>query len=253
MSSPSRNVVRGQNPGVNGFALIVTNDYLAGGGTAHPLPPLNGARTDGKKMSETMEKLNFETRWEHNASAAMTRKIVRETARCRYLPNYKRLGFIFSGHGTTNHTLYGQDGKHINFHDIMKEFYPDHSPQVGTIPKLFFIDACRGSRHTEPALVCKGGHDVTLRVPEQSNFLVAYSTMPGHKAHEGRQGGIWMNILAEKLRTTEASVLDVLTAVNTQLSAEFHTEDGVFQQPELVSRLNEEVHLLRESKNVVGM
>ena len=251
-SSPSRAAVRGQNPSVSGFALIVTNDYMAGNGT-QALPPLKGARTDGKEMCETMENLNFETRWEHNASAATTRKLVREAARCQYLPNYKRLGFVFSGHGTTNHMLYGQDGRNINFHEIMKEFYPDHSPHLGTIPKLFFIDACRGSRLTEPALVCKGGHDVTLRVPEQSNFLVAYSTMPGHKAHETEgQGGIWMNVLAEKLKTMEASVLDVLTAVNKQLSLDFHTAHGVFQQPELVSRLNEEVHLLRESKNVVG-
>ena len=63
-----------------------------------------------------------------------------------------------------------------------------------------------------------------------------------------------MNILAEKLRTTDASVLDVLTKVNTELCREFHMDQvGCYQQPELVSRLNEEVHLLREAKGVNGM
>ena len=252
MSAQSRPIVRGQNPRVNGFALILTNDY---GGVGGALPILYGARVDGRKMSETMESLNIETHWEHNATATLTRRLVRETAGCQYLPNYRRLAFIFSGHGTTKHYLYTQDGKHVNFHDIMKQFYPDQSPHLGAIPKLFLIDACRGSLPTQPVLVTKGGHDVTLKVPEKSNFLVAYSTIPDHRAHENKdQGGIWMHILAEKLRTTDASVLDVLTKVNAQLCREYHTDQvGCFQQPELISRLNEEVHLLREAQAVAGM
>ena len=153
------------------------------------LPTLSGARVDGRKMCETMELLNFETHWERNATATVTRRLVRETARCQYLSNYKRLVFIFSGHGTTKHCLYTQDGKQVNFHDIMKQFYPGQSPHLGAIPKLFFIDACRGSLQTQAVLVTKGGHDVSLKVPEQSNFLVAYSTMPDHRAHESKETG----------------------------------------------------------------
>lgn len=101
-------------------------------------------------------------------------------------------------------------------------------------------------------LIPKGVHDVSLKVPEKSNFLVAYSTMPEHKAHELEgQGGI--NILAEKLKTKDASVLDVLTAVNVTLSSDFHSDIGVYQQPELASRLNEEVHLLKEAKQLQGV
>ena len=137
---------------------------------------------------------------------------------------------------------------------MLTEFYPDHSPHIGTVPKLFFIDACRGTEHTKPVLAYKGGHDVTLKVPEKSNFLVAYSTMPEHRAHELEgQGSVWINILADKLKTTEASILDVLTLVNRRLCLDFHCKLGLFQQPELVSRLNEEVHLLTEAKQVHGM
>ena len=64
------------------------------------LPILNGARVDGRKMCETMELLKFETHWEHNATVAVTIRLIRETARWQYLPNYKRLVFIFSGHGS---------------------------------------------------------------------------------------------------------------------------------------------------------
>ena len=250
MSSPSRMSMRGQNPRVNGFALILTNDYE---GISDKLPTLKGTRIDGLKMCNAMQELNFETHWEHNASASVTRRLIREAARCQYLPNYRRLALIFSGHGTTNHSLYTQDGKDINFHDVLTEFYPDHSPHIGTVPKLFFIDACRGPLHTLPVLVCKGSHDVTLKVPEKSNFLVAYSTMPEHRVHELEgQGSVWITYLAEQLKATEASVLDVLTRVNRRLCLEFHSKLGLFQQPELISRLNEEVHLLTEAKQVLG-
>ena len=240
----------GRNHRVNGFALILTNDYLESEGR---LQHLKGAFLDGKTMLETMKMLNFETHWEHNATAAATMRLVREASSIQYLPNYKRLVFVFSGHGTAEHCLYSQDGKHVNLEDVMKQFFPGQSPHLGTIPKLFFIDACRGSRQPQSILVTKGAHDVTLKVPEQSNFLVAYSTMPEYRAYElSGQGGVWMNILAKKLKNTKASILDVLTAVNTELCLHFHPETGCFQQPEFVSRLNEEVNLLCEAERKLG-
>ena len=73
---------------------------------------------------------------------------------------------------------------------------------------------------------------------------MAYSTMPEHKAHELEgQGGIWINILAEKLKTTDASVLDVLTAVNVTLSSDFHSDTGVYQQPELDSMCRDGIRM----------
>lgn len=243
----SMSIERGQNPHVNGYALILTNDYTE----VSSLPGLKGTQIDGLRMQETMKCLNFETHWEHNAPSHLVFKLVREAAKCKYLLNYRRLVFIFSGHGNSKHCIYAQDGKDINLNDVMKQYYPDQSPHNGSLPKLFFIDACRGSREALPVLIKKGGRDVSLMVPERSNFLVAYSTMPDYRAYESREeGGIWMAILAEMLKTTEASLLDVLTKVNVRLSAQYHRDQaGCYQQPELISRLNEEVYLLREARS----
>ena len=240
----------GKNRLVNGFALILTNDYAELG----KLPTLNGTRIDGRKMRKSLELLNFETHWEHNATAAATLNVVSAAARCHYIPNYRRIIFVFSGHGTSNHSLYAQDGKIVNFEEILKAFYPECNPRLGAIPKLFFIDACRGPRSTRPVLVSKGVQDTTLKVPEKSNFVIAYSTMPEHKSHEQvDKGGIWIDILAEKLSTTEASILDILTIVNYNLCLMFQSSTfDVFQQPELISRLNEEVNLLREARPAQG-
>ena len=52
MSSPSQ--LRGQNPRVNGFALILTNDYE---GMSDKLLALKGTRIDGQKMLDTLLEL----------------------------------------------------------------------------------------------------------------------------------------------------------------------------------------------------
>lgn len=155
----------GKDPLVNGFALILTNDYIGVSG----LPVLRGTKMDGSKMRDSMEFLNFET-GEHNAPSELVFKLVREAAKCKYLSNYRRLVFIFSGHGNSQHCIYAQDGRTINLNDIMKQYYPDQSRHNGALPKLFIIDACRGSREALHVLVEKGGCDVSLMVPERSNF-----------------------------------------------------------------------------------
>ena len=236
---------------VNGFALILTNDYSGVNGT---ISTLAGTYHDGERMCETMERLNFETRWERNATAAITMSVVHEVANYPYLPNYKRLAFVFSGHGTDQHYLYMQDGKPLDLKDIMKQFYPGQSLQLGAVPKLFFIDACRGLQHPQSTLVTKGCHDVTLNVPEESNFLVAYSTTPHHRAYEvSGKGGVWMSIVSNKLRNTEASILDVLTAVNIELCLNFHSKTDCFQQPELISRLKLICYVRQRQCSVVAL
>ena len=133
----------GQDNTVNGFALIVTNDYKG----LTKFDKLQGPRIDGENMCNTMKILKFETHWAHNASFAVTCALLRRTRNCQYRPNYKRLVFVFSGHGGANRILYTQDGKPIKIEeDILETFYPENLPRLGAMAKKFFIEACRGGR-----------------------------------------------------------------------------------------------------------
>jgi len=134
---------------------------------------------------------------------------------------------------------------------------PKRARQIGNIPKLFFIDACRGDRKlSEEAIVVprhgsssgkvqetlqKGGFDDTLHIPPEGNFLIAYSTMPHYQSYELKgEGGLWMTSLAEKLRTSSESIQDILSETNRDLMEMFQSPDfrQSMMQPEYISRLH---------------
>lgn len=237
------------NPRANGLAVIISNDYAQ----VQQLKTLDGTLIDAHRMKSTFERLNFAVLQQRNVTQVKLMALLKQVASYeRYPPSYRRLAIVFSGHGSSNHQLYTQDGKAVDIEGMFQMFFPERAHHLGNIPKLFFIDACRGDTQAVSVMVPKGGEErKPLFVPEQGNFLVAYSTTPGRLSYEKKgSGGLWMSLLARKLESEDASVLDILTRVNTEL-VEMYQEPGqmgVVQQPELVSRLNEEVYLLRESR-----
>ena len=169
----------------------------------------------------------------------------------KFPSSYRRIAFVFSGHGGGDHRLYTGDGETVNVPDILSAFLP----QNGSITKLFFIDACRGKQANTGVIAPRGGKEVeALRIPKQGNFLLAYSTTPNHLSYEERaKGGIWITTLAEKLCHRNASVLDILVEVNQDLIMKYQKSSYAcfIQQPEFTSRLNEPINLFREAQEAV--
>jgi len=66
-------------------------------------------------------------------------------------------------------------------------------------------------------------------------------------SYETAEGGVWMSSLAEKLKT-DASICDILTAINSELIEKYNClslQD--IQQPTFHSQLNEIINLYREA------
>ena len=238
-------------PVANGLAIIISNDYIE----LKEIESLTGTAVDAKHMMDTFTALNFATYYQKNISKEKLMDVVRSAASYgEYPASYRRIIVVFSGHGT-NEQVFTQEGKRVEINDMLRPFHPERAPILGNIPKLFFIDACRGEKTNPGVYVSRGGELVsTLQVPKQGNFLIAYSTMPEYQSYEVKgQGGIWITALAKKLKEENASVLDILTKVNKEMVCEFQRpgRGKSMQQPELLSRLNEEVNLLKESKGEI--
>jgi len=229
----------------NGLAIIVANEE----GFNPDHKRLEGARKDHKSMKETFEILRFATLPIFNASKEQILSAVQAAANYKeYPPSYKRIAFVFSGHGDENH-IYCHDGPIVT-DDVYTPLQPINAPHLADIPKLFFIDACRGTMQDKG--VVARGQTVSPRKPSYGNYVLAYSTMPSMQAYEtASDGGLWMHILSKQLQTNRKSVLDVLTEVNSKLLEVFrlHPHDPL-QQPVLESTLHEPVNLLEEAEKI---
>ena len=140
---------------------------------------------------------------------------------------------------------------------------------IGDIPKIFFIDACRGDdvtktvdvpirngatgkgsrSNTDSTTSRKGCYKIDLqKIPTEESCLIAYSTLPGCKSNEYTgddfKGSLWLKFLAEQLQVNPASIEDLLTDVNEKLLEHCRKHDLEIQQPEKLVHLIRWLHLL---------
>lgn len=243
-------------PGAIGLVVIVTNDYS----TAAKLTELPGASQDGHTLCRAFAGLNFAVCRQENVNGHNLGDIIHEISRLSYdlVKSYHCIIFIFAGHGRVGDHLVMQDSTPVSMHQsIIEPLLAKNATEIGGIPKIFLIDACRGEATTKMALVprsCdqevkpRGGSLIDMgKVPEEGNFLLAYSTMPKHKAYEScTMGGVWFTALSEVIAEREngLNIQVVLTKANELISKNYQNNTFLKpQQPECLSRLNKVVYL----------
>ena len=253
-----------RNPSKRGLAIIITNNYEG----AAALQTLAGTRKDGSRMKRVFDELQIATLWRENVTGAELRQMLREIATLTRPRTYESISFVFSGHGGERDILRLQDGSKVDLQEIVNAFLPGQAPNVGNIPKLFFIDACRGSDTIQPVVVPRtggkvqvdrpqqigttrdrGATDRTVSVPPEGNMLIAYSNISKNRVLEGKDGGVWMKALAKRLAESKESIENVLTQVRQDLQHTYQDPNwqDLMQLPETISRLLTQVYLHPEA------
>ena len=181
----------------HGYAILVTCDH-AGTPRKDPLP---GTIKDGEEMIETFKKLCFPYRHLHNPKKQDIQAEISKFS-C-FLSSYqvkvekdkeKVIIFAFSGHGCSKgqaEKIIANDGQELDIKDEIVNPLTKHMA-VGDIPKLFFIDACRGGcRLSTP----KGDKEESYFEKAVShaagNIRFDYATIPRHVSHAKESGSIW--------------------------------------------------------------
>ena len=241
-------------PEHRGLAVIIGNSYtredVALGKAHRQLPSLHGALKDAESMKKAFKYLKFFIVEKHNMTQDELVSFLYSIANYHGYPkSFQRFVLAFSGHGG-NGFVYSEDEKRISINEIVGVFCAPNSndSSLTGIPRLFFFDTCRGDLE-DPGIIARGGDEKwQSKIPSTGDVLVAYATTTGYKAFENVSGGLWTSILVEKLVTSSKSIYDTLTEVNRELIDKIREMQGPrFQQPELVGRLNEPIHLLQES------
>ena len=227
-----------------GLAVLVTCDYETNEQTT-----LKGTRVDAREMKQTFEHLNFFVHQLQNATKADIIRLLEDVS--KELSSYtgplhnKVIAFAFSGHGgrdSESEVLFANDGEKVDIMDEVVFKFVQHKA-VAKIPKLFFIDACRGSDY-----LTKGAGDMKEKSDEQyyskgvdrvqGNYRIDYATIPDHVSYAGDKGSIWMPKLACALRDQVDSVQNISANVKKAVQDEIEQKGGKKQQCESVSRLN---------------
>ncbi|XP_065642909.1 caspase-3-like [Hydra vulgaris] len=119
--------------------------------------------------------------------------------------------------------VYGTDA-FVKIKDITKLF---RSRTLAGKPKLFLFQACQGSEYMNPIDAVDGPgnlaeqKDMALTLPSESDFLYAYSTVPGYYSWRNSTNGSWfMESLCAVFRqyAHKMDVLRMLTRVNAIVS-----------------------------------
>lgn len=202
------------------MAVIMHNEYKNAQPSYTPLP---GTANDAEAMERAFKHLQFATIRLRNGTKKQIENIISEVVSyTRYPEHYNCFAFVFSGHGGPSKTIVSSDEQLVDYEKaIIEPLDPSKSIFIAGIPKLVFIDACRGGKK----FFTKGGNTsikvekIEVSVPD--NVFVAYSTMEGYMSYEEKgRGSIWMQRLAKEIMTSKKSIGDILVDVNKTMKKE---------------------------------
>ena len=205
-------------------------------------------------MKKTFDYLNYVIHQLYNPTKADVQVLLHEIS--DHLKNNpldkkaaakKVIIFAFSGHGCNvdnAEKVYTYNGETV---DLMDEIvYPlTKHDGVFHVPKLFFIDACRGAMQLFSKGAGASDDDQNAKSDEvyfekgvqhvEGNYRIDYSTIPQHVSYAGTGGSMWMPKLARALREQNDSFQNIADNVKKEVHDRLGDKK---QQCESVNRLN---------------
>lgn len=210
----------------------------------------SGTDVDAANLRETFLNLKYEVR---NKNDLTREEIVDLLYNVSKEDHSKRSSFIcvILSHGDEG-IIFGTNGP-IDLKKLTGFFRGDYCRSLTGKPKLFIIQACRGTEldsgietdsSTEDDMACQ-------KIPVEADFLYAYSTAPGYYSWRNSKDGSWfIQSLCAMLKqwAHKLELMHILTRVNQKVAREFesYSLDSTFhakkQIPCIVSMLTKELY-----------
>jgi hypothetical protein len=226
-----------------GVALIINNKYFQ----SHlEMPIRDGTDRDAYSLETTLRKLSFDVRVFNNCTAANMCYLMNKLAREDHSRADCFLSVILT-HGDKD-CVFGTDAS-VEIDGLLQPFR--HNKSLAGKPKLFFIQACRGTNLMDGIDTHPFEVNYVKSIPIEADFLVHYSTISGYYSWRNSLNGSWFiqslcKVLDEHSKSLE--IMHLLTAVNRRVAYyyESNTNDphmnGKRQVPCIVSMLTKELY-----------
>eukprot|EP00079_Xenopus_tropicalis_P032868 XP_017946639.1 PREDICTED: caspase-3 isoform X1 [Xenopus tropicalis] len=205
-----------------GICLIINNKNFQ---SSTNMGVRNGTDVDARKLHETFTGLGYKVKvcndQKSNDIFTLLKKMSEED-------HSKRSSFVCAilSHGEDG-LVYGVDGP-IQIKNLTDLFRGDRCKTLVGKPKLFFIQACRGTDLDSGIETDSGSEpgEEIQRIPVEADFLYAYSTVPGYYSWRNTMNGSWfIQSLCEmiKLYGPHLELIQILTCVNHMVALEFES------------------------------
>ncbi|KAM9833389.1 caspase-3-like [Syngnathus typhle] len=230
-----------------GICLIINNknfDKSTGMGTR------NGTDVDAAFAMKTFKELGYTIKVATDQTVKQMMSLMLSVSEEDHSCNASFVCVLLS-HGEEG-VIFGTDGFE-KLENLAKPFKGHRCKTLLGKPKLFFIQACRGSELDEgTGLQADSVEEQTSeKIPVEADFLYAYSTAPGYYSWRNTQNGSWfMQALCEMLQQFkgEVELMQIMTRVNYKVATHFESNSclpgftGKKQIPCIVSMLTKDVY-----------
>lgn len=216
----------------------------------------NGTDKDAGALFKCFQNLGFEVTVHNDCSCAKMQDLLRKASEEDH-SNSACFACVLLSHGEED-LIYGKDGV-TPIKDLTAHFRGDRCKTLLEKPKLFFIQACRGTELDDGIQADSGPiNDIDAnprnKIPVEADFLFAYSTVPGYYSWRNPGKGSWFvqalcSILNEHGKDLE--IMQILTRVNDRVARHFESQsdDPRFNEkkqiPCMVSMLTKELYFSR--------
>ncbi|XP_040274658.1 caspase-3-like [Bufo bufo] len=208
-----------------GLCVIINNKNF------HPSTRMgmrNGTDLDANRLYNTFKSLGYKVDVYNDQKCA---DIYGRLKKVSEDDHSKRSSFVCAllSHGEDG-KLYGVDDC-LPIKSLTNLFRGDRCKSLVGKPKLFFIQACRGT-DLDPGIETvesdsgSAPSEETYRIPVEADFLYAYSTVPGYYSWRNTVNGSWfIQSLCEmlKLHGKQLELVQILTCVNHMVALEFES------------------------------
>uniref|UniRef100_A0A8C1CKA8 Caspase-8 n=1 Tax=Cyprinus carpio carpio TaxID=630221 RepID=A0A8C1CKA8_CYPCA len=209
-----------------GVCLIINNcDFKDCG-----LRNRDGTDIDKKSLEVVFQWLGFEVLTERNCDRHQILQVLRDLAARDHTSADCVVCCVLS-HGKIK-GIVGVDGQIVTYRELIETLSPSQCPTLFKKPKLFFIQACRGTDDQPAAFPQIFPDDEVMPVsdsavprdsiPKMADYLLAMSTVPHYVSYREKDHGTWfIQSLCHNLKLLVprgVDLLSILMQVNSDVS-----------------------------------
>lgn len=222
----------------SGYALVI-NNYLF---PRRDDVERDGSNDDVKNLVSLFDDFNFRHVVKDNQTGSEMLKILKDTAD-KDFTRYECFVCVILSHGTKD-GIYGTDDEMIKLEAITSLFRRDECPSLEGKPKIFLIQACRGSqRDIVPVESDDPISFSSSSLPADADFLICFASAPGHQSYRQPLLGSWfISSVVDVFKefAEKEHVMDMMLRVNNRV-AQFFRKEGLKQMACQVCMLRKKV------------